>query len=238
MNNYQNAKLDSNKLVVTESKNNPESIAKVPTFATTISKLEEINQALDRYRIDQEKDLTGITADKMASFEDLIDFTIEFSGAVYSYAAEKRDHALMSVVNFKPSIIGGMTQSDVVNTAGIVLKASKKLSANDLAQEGISAEDITSFETLIDYFKSIKTSNREAVIDRSSVTSKINDLFEEANSLVKNKLDRLAVQFKRKDPDFYLKYKAARNVNYPTANKKVDADAVADETIVENAEVQ
>jgi hypothetical protein len=60
---------------------------------------------------------------------------------------------------------------------------------------------------------------REAVIDRSGVTERLRKLFDEGNSLVRDTLDRLAVQFKRKDPEFYMKYKAARLVNYRRATK-------------------
>jgi len=42
MNKYQNAKLDSLKLIVKESKNNPESIAKVPKFGVVINRIDQM----------------------------------------------------------------------------------------------------------------------------------------------------------------------------------------------------
>ncbi len=115
-----------------------------------------------------------------------------------------------------------MNQSKVVAVAGIVLNETLKVPAADLAKESITAKGIRDYKQLILHFKEIKSSKHEAVIDRSGTTEKINELFKEASSLLKGKLDRLAVQFKRKDPAFYLKYKAARKVKYHYAQKKTE----------------
>jgi hypothetical protein len=220
MNKYQSARLDSLNLIVKESSNNPESITLVPKFGTVINQLQDICTELGEHRVDQEKDLTGITTNKDVALENLADSCIEIAGAVHSYAYDKQDHALMEKVNYKSAEIEKMTQAEVVAAAGIILEEALKIPVTDLANEGITAKEITDFKELISYFKSIKSSNREAVIDRSGTTEKINELFREASSLIKNKLDRLALQFKRKDPEFYLKYKAARVVLYRAAPKK------------------
>ena len=223
MNKYQLARHDSLKLTVKESRSNPKSIAKVPKFSIVINRVDEICNEIDSCQIDQEKDLTGITTDKIIALENLADTTVEIAGAVYSYAHDKNDNALMARVNYKPTIIEKMSQSELIVAAGIVLEEALKVNQADLANEGISAEELTTYKELISFFKEIKSSKHEAVIDRSGTTEKLNKLFKEASSLVKDKLDRLAVQFKRKDPEFYLKYKAARTIHYRTAAKKEPA---------------
>jgi len=225
MNKYQTARLDSLNLIVKESNNNPDSIALVPNFGIVINRIGAICTDIESCQVIQEKDLTGITADKEVDFENLTDTTVEISGAVYSYAHDMKDNTMMAKVNLKSKAIERMTQSEVVAVAGITLEEALKVPAADLANEGISAAEMTDFKQLISHFKSIKSSKREAVIDRSGTTEKITKLFKEASSLLNNKLDRLAAQFKRKDPEFYLKYKAARSVQYRAAQKKV-AEAV------------
>jgi hypothetical protein len=226
MNKYQNARLDSLKLIVKESKNNPNAIALVPTFGVVISLIETICAEIEKRQVDQGKDLTGITTDKDVAFENLTDSTVEIAGASYSWAHDQKDNALMAKVNYKATSIDKMTQSEVVGVAGIVLEEALKIPADGLANEGISPEEMAAFQQLIDHFKEIKSSKQEAVIDRSGTTENMGGLFKEASSLLKNKLDRLALQFKRKDPEFYLKYKAARSVHIRAAQKKV-ADTVA-----------
>ncbi|MBW8331473.1 MAG: hypothetical protein K0M40_05620 [Prolixibacteraceae bacterium] len=221
MNKYQTARLDSLNLIVKESNNNPASIALVPNFGIAINRMETICNELGELHVSQEKDLTGITADKEVDFENLIDTTVDISGAVYSYAHDMKDNTLMAKVNLKTKAIERMTQSEVVAVAGITLEEALKVPAEDLANEGISATEMSDYQELISHFSSIKSSKREAVIDRSGTTEKISKLFKEASSLLNNKLDRLATQFKRKDPEFYLKYKAARSVQYRANRKKV-----------------
>jgi hypothetical protein len=228
MNKYQTAKHDSLKLIVKESKNNPESVAKVPKFGIVVNRIEEICNEIEPHQIEQEKNLTGITVDKDIIVENLTDSTVEISGAVYSYAHDINDNALMARVNYKSTRLESMSQSKLVAVAGVVLEEALKIPTTDLANEGISGEDLTAYQELIARFSVVKSSKKEAVIDRSGTTEKLNNLFKEASSLLKDKLDRLAVQFKRKDPEFYLKYKAARVVHYRSAAKK-ETDAVVNE---------
>jgi hypothetical protein len=224
MNKYQTARLDSLNLIVKESRNNPESIARVPIFGIIIDQIATICTNLEADQVEQEKNLTGITTNKDVALDDLTDSTIEIAGAVYSYAHDKQDNALMMKVNYKSTAVEKMTQSEVVAAAGIILEEALKIPAEDLNNEGITPEELSAYSELISFFKNIKSSKREAVIDRSGTTEKINELFKEAITLVKEKLDRLAVQFKRKDPEFYLKYKAARTVQYRSATKKGTED--------------
>lgn len=220
MNKHQTSKLDSLKLIVKESKNNPESIAKVPKFGVIINRLEQICSEVDTYQIEQEKNLTGITTDKDMALEKLSDSSIEIAGAIYSYAHDGKNHELMAKVNYKSTRIKNMSQSDLLAIAGIILEEALKISSIDLANEGISAEDLTVYQEMIARFSAVKSSKQEAIIDRSGTTEKLNHLFMEASSLIKDKLDRLAMQFKRKDPEFYLKYRAARVVHYRSVAKK------------------
>ena len=58
MNKYQTAKIDSLKLIVKESGNNPESIAKVPKFGIIVNRIDEICNEIEPHRIEQEKNLS------------------------------------------------------------------------------------------------------------------------------------------------------------------------------------
>ncbi len=65
------------------------------------------------------------------------------------------------------------------------------------------------------------------MIDRSGITNKLRDLFIEAQSIKSNILDKLAPQYKLKNPKFYRRYKAARTVSYrnnTTNGKGIEAN--------------
>ena len=82
MNSYQISRQASYKLIVTEAKNNPGSIALIPTFAKGITRLEEITTEIDSLSVQQSKNITGITDDKNTQLEDVMGFIIDVAGAV------------------------------------------------------------------------------------------------------------------------------------------------------------
>jgi len=232
MNKYQSAKQDSNKLVVKEARNNPASVNLIPKFASAIDKLESITIEIDEIRVQQEKDLKGVTTDKLFTMGNLIDYLVDIAGAIYAYALDKNDNALMSKVNFTASEVEKMSQSEIITAAKIVNEEAGKVAASDMTDHGISADELKEFGELNDYFQVIKSSTREAIIDRSGSTEKLRKLFIEARKLVKGTLDRLAMQYKRKDPDFYLKYRAARIIIYNRPQKEKAADNGATNKLV------
>lgn len=212
MNSYQISRQASYKLIVTEAKNNPGTISLIPTFAKGITRLEEITIEIDSLSVQQSKDITGITDDKNAQLEDVMDFIIDVAGAVHSYAIGKGDKILQAKVNFKVTRIDKMKQAEVIDAAGVVLEEARKIPAEALADEGITAEEMTQFAAAYTLLKGSVGSKREAVIDHTGYTDRLAELFTEAADLKKNTLDRLATQFMRKAPEFYNKYKAAATV--------------------------
>jgi hypothetical protein len=225
MNSYQISRQASNKLIVVEAKNNPEIIALIPAFAKGITRLDEITTEIDGLSVQQSKNITGITDDKKAQLEEVIGFTIDVAGAVHSYAIDKGDKILQAKVNYKTSRIDKMKQAEIIDAAAVVLEEAGKISAEALANEGITAEEMTQFATVYNHLKNSTGGKREAVIERTSYTDRLAELFTEAADLKKNTLDRLATQFMRKAPDFYNKYKAAANVIHRHTTKTAAPDA-------------
>jgi hypothetical protein len=224
MDKYQTARLTSYKVVVNEGNNNQQSVALIPKFAAGMKELETKVTELEQLRKEQEKDTTGITTDKNHSLERLIDATLDVSGAMYSYYGEKKNYELRAAINYKVSTINKMDQEEIIAAAGIVLDEAMKLSAEDLANEGITAEELKEFQDEYQYFKVRKDAKRGAVIETSSSTKRIEALLKEANELLKGTLDRLSSQYKRKDNDFYKKYWSARNIIYSRTKKEEDAE--------------
>ena len=218
MNDYQKAKLTSHKLIVIEARQYPNEVSLIPTFATGINRLETISNQIDVLSVQQTKNITGVTDDKNAVMEDVIDYMIELSGAVHSYAVSTNNQTLKAKVNYKESTIERMSQPDLITAAAIVIQEAEKIGPA-LASEGISTTELNEFRTAFDKFKETSSEPREAIIDRTGYTQQLADLFSEASDLKKNTLDRLAIQFKRKAPEFYAKYKSASMVIYKRRSK-------------------
>jgi len=218
MNEVQTIQHASNKLIVKEATNDPESLAMVPNFNKAIVRLDEINSEVDSLWIQQEKDLGGVKTDKDKTVFSLADYVIELTGAVYSHAYQAGNATLMSSVSYKTSQIKQMAPADLLTVAGVVLGEAQNLPAEELMQTGISPEDLSTVQNLIAELKVVHTEPKEAIIDRSGITRRLSVLFVESGAIVKKTLDKLAPQYKRKAPEFYRRYQAARGTRYKGRN--------------------
>lgn len=224
MNNFQTAKQTSFKLILLEAKNNQKTVSLIPSFETGIGRLETISNNIDLLSIQQAKNITGVAEDKNALLDDISAFIVDVAGAIHSFAIGKGDKTLQAKVNYKEPALTKMPQADILKAAAIVLEEADKLAPEDLANEGITAEEMTEFKATYAQASGATTNTREAIIDRSSITHQLANLFAEGSDLKKNVLDRLASQFQRKDPEFYKKYKAAATVIYKRSAKTPTAE--------------
>lgn len=214
MNETQTIQHASNKLMVKEATNDPASLVLVPNFNNGINRLSEINSEVDALGIQQEKDLTGVKTDKDKTVFSLTDYVIELIGAVHSHAYQTGNATLMNRVSYKTSKIKQMASVDLLTVAGVVLEEAQCMPAEVLMGVGFSPEDLAIVQNLITELKEVNTGPKEAIIDRSGVTERLRILFAESSGIVKNTLDKLAPQYKRKAPEFYRRYKAARGTRY------------------------
>jgi hypothetical protein len=220
MTDYQNARQTSLTLIVKEGKNFPEAISLIPKFERDLKRIEVISSKITEIGIQQAKDIKGVKTDKDLLIEHLIDSLSDMSGAIHSFAEEKGDKALQTRVHYTDSIIDRMSLADFTKAIGIVIEEADKIAPEELADEGITAAELAEFKA--DYAKLMSTSTdtREAIIDRSSYTQQLEDLFDEAATIKKQTLDKLVRQFQRKAPEFYQKYMAASTVIYKRSAKK------------------
>ena len=225
MNSYQKAKLNSYRLIVIEKKSYPEIVATIPYFSQGVDRLSTLISEIELQSANQDKDLTGITEDKNELADQVVDYLIEVSGAVHSYAELNGNKALQSLVNYKPTKVVRLDQHDLITAADIILNEAQKIP--ELSNAGISPEELNEFSEVLTRLKDSTTNRREAGIEQSGSTKRIAELFSQGEDIKKNTLDRLAPQFQRKAPEFYNKYKTAANVIYRRGGKKKDTDTEA-----------
>jgi len=147
---------------------------------------------------------------------------VDVSGAIHSYAIFKNDKTLGAKVNYKEWTVNRMSLTDLLDACAIVLEEASKIAPQELALEGITAAEVAELTSDYTQLNAGKSNTRGAIIDRTTYTQQIADLFTQASDLKKNTLDRLATQFQRKSPEFYQKYKAASNVIFKRSAKAAD----------------
>lgn len=223
----QEEQLSSDKLVVKTAEENPDSIKLIPAFEAAIQKLKLIIGEVEKLRMLQDKDISGVTEHKHFTIDQLNERTLEVSGATFAYAEDQGDTVLKKLVDVKKDELNHKTPGEIVSVANTILTEAKKVVAADLTKHGISPAELKEFEDMVTYFNGISESPRESIIDRSGATKRIGELFKQSSALRKNTLDKLARQFKRKDPAYYLKYKGSRKIIHHGGNTAATPDTTA-----------
>lgn len=224
MNKYQIAKHQSNQLVVTEAKSNQASVDMIPSFAKGIDALDEINADIEKVKVQQFQNIKGISTEKDNQISELIALVIDVSGAILSYATRTKNSVLKEKCNYTVTTIGKMSFVQLTSMGSIVLEQARLLPEDVFAEEGITIVDVDALETILNAVKASKLLPRVAIIDRLGHTDNLASLLAKAQAIIII-LDRLATQFKRKDPTFYLKYKAARTVSVNSPHKATEKTA-------------
>jgi CRISPR/Cas system-associated endonuclease Cas3-HD len=173
-------------------------VATIPYFEQGVDRLAALLPEIELLSVTQDKDLTGITQDKNELADQVIDYLIEVSGAVHSYAEQNGNKALQSLVNYKSAKVVRLDQHDLITAGDIVLNEAQKIP--ELSNAGISPQELNEFNEALTRLKSSTSNRREAGIEQSGSTKRIAELFSRAEDIKKNTLDRLAPQFQRKAP--------------------------------------
>lgn len=224
----QKNRLSSYKLMIKVAEDEKETVDTIQYFAEGIVDLKVIVSEIDEKSVSQNKDLSGITVEKNYYLTNCKELLNIFSGALSTYATKKADKVLLKLVDYSKAKINKYDQQDLVKVCRAVLAEVHKLPAGELASAGITAEDIAEFETSTNCLDDKKDTRKGAIIEQKSDNKQILQLFDKAQELKVNVLDRLAPQFERKHPVFYSKYKDAATVHYKHNNKKDDSESNAD----------
>lgn len=181
----------------------------LPAFVTAFSEFQTTIAEIDTQRQIQEGKTTGITQNKQKEEDEMIQATIEMAAAVYAYASKIGDNELKQKVNYTPS--------DLRNSRDTILKDICQTIHNEaaniidhLADYGKTPTDLTNLQKEINDFADILAKPRTAIGTRATATSKLIELFQQADDLLKNQLDKLVVNFQTTNPIFYNKYQNAR----------------------------
>ena len=172
----------------------------------------------------------GATAAKKLAGIALNIAACEVKGAVASYASDSGDAQLAAQVAYGNVEVTKGNPGDVVaRCRNIHDAATANLAA--LAKYGITAAKLTALEQKIAAFDTLKVAPRDSVIVRRAARAMREKLVRSAGATLRNKLDRLVVQFKAANPTFYEEYFAARVVvdmrNSHATNTDVQATAPA-----------
>jgi hypothetical protein len=197
-----------------------------PAFADAVARAktgkDEINTSADA----QQTPTGGITDDKADARNDLEEKTLEIADQISAFAAKNGDNDLGAKVEMTKSSLDKMIESDLEQTAERVANlANDNIAA--LAAFDVTAADVTALTTARTKFVGMKTSPRQAAVDRKTQTVSLPQRIAKVRSIFRNEIDKMVTKKKNANPDFFSGYFTARIIVNRAATRPAKTPAPA-----------
>jgi len=192
----------------------------IPALARFITDFKSLlNQIKLALKI-QQGSTTGVRQLKLKEEIEMIEACVQVAGAMFVYAQVNKLPNLQAKCDISPTQLQRMPDSQLYVACLNIYEEAVKLGDN-LSDYGKSAEQVSDLKKEIDDFAALIATPRSAIVTRSQATAELKRLIDEANDLLKNKIDKLMGVLKALHPKVYNTYKAARVIVDLRASKKV-----------------
>lgn len=183
----------------------------IPIYLSTKNNLDELIQRMGEVNEKTLSNSKAITANKAVTLNNLIGKTLTVSGIMQAYAAITGNLKLAGKVALTKTDITKIKETDVEAVIAPVIKQARKNLSN-LADYGLTEDMIVELETSLDDFNVLIGQPRTVRNQAFAAMTLLDELFDAANDVVKNKLDKLMMRFKFTNTLFYSEYERARSI--------------------------
>jgi hypothetical protein len=159
----------------------------------------------------QETPTIGEAEKKVLTRHDFEDEILRIAGQLSALAAAKPDPSLAAQVEFTLPQLDKLADDSLEETGKRISGlATANLAA--LADYGITQADVTALDDLTAQFHGVKAAPRTAIASRSGQTKTMPPAVKSTTSILRNRLDKQMLMFKKTNPEFYAGYLSARVV--------------------------
>jgi len=214
MNTKQEAKLNMYRATEKHRDDNAAIIASTVAFQNAFNNFKTKIAAIVSTTQQKDLALTGITVDKSSSKQTLCQLTADIAGIIYAFASATANNTLKQEVNFSYTALLKTKDDQLApRCQNIHDKAVANLA--DLSDYGIKSATLTTLQTAINNYSAEAPKPRTAATQRKTMTINLNNLFKEADAILRNQMDKLVVTFKTANPDFVQTYESNRIIIDP-----------------------
>ena len=191
------------------------------TPATAVPGLKQASDALGvilsslEVQAQHQKALSGASLEKAAALQGLGDLAHEIANAVRACAVATGNQDLAGQVAFSRADWARGAEKVIIGRAQNLHVTASSVVAS-LAEYGVTPTKLADLQSRTDAFREVHPAPRQNVAASSAATKEIKALLQEATVLLKERIDRLMVQFKTTAPEFYNAFHTARVVVGPS----------------------
>lgn len=170
-------------------------------------KIPQIKAASDQLLVE------GIAMETFKSFDriELEEIAFYFMGKILAFAKEIKNNKLYNEITDKRTHLSSITDLELISVCSSVAN----ILTNNLQQLGnydVSTASITDLQHLTSSFSFGLNRVKSSHAKRKSAEENLKKLFRDTDEILKEKLDSYIELFKNGNHDFYMLYKAAREV--------------------------
>ena len=183
----------------------------IPGFANVVttffSKIALIQATENR----QQRTTKGVTTNKKNKKLLLIEKALVVAGGILSVAQDTNDSELFELVNFTASELEHLGDTLLLDRVTLILDTGNANAATILPK-GITAVILGELQTMLTEYETVVVSPRDLIVDKKTATAQLKVMFLDTDALLKDNLDRLMMQFKTSNNEFFRKYFNGREI--------------------------
>jgi hypothetical protein len=200
--------------------------AGLSAFSTAFEKFENLLESIDRAANDKEYSGAGAFMIRDASEETLMNILVEVASAVFLYAGKAKLADVKSIAGLKRADFERMSLAELGQKAKSISELATRYVAH-LAVYGADVNKLTKLNAALTKFQNSTVACNTGIMGQA-VT--LRDLFQETDSMLSERLDKMVETLKRKHLEFYLEYQTARVIR-DVGSSRVKAESVVVEMV-------
>ncbi|MFA6978189.1 MAG: hypothetical protein WC209_02610 [Ignavibacteriaceae bacterium] len=183
----------------------------IPVFEETITGLHEKIEAIKATDIEFTNATSGKTSVVHVKEDEVMKAFLPVKSALYDYAVKEKDEELKSLAGISESKLKRLRDSERRLKIKSIYDTAVLNTAN-LQAYGITAETLSALGGKITALENSAANKTTGHTNKSALRTKLDDLFESTDELIKERLDNQVELLREKETAFYNQYFAARVV--------------------------
>lgn len=180
-------------------------------FATRLGEFKDAIAAILEKEENRNNATAGMTADKKAKREDMIEDAAVIAAKLKVLGADTNDERLVQLADYNRTDLKKLRDTQLLPVVTGIMNTADANAAG-LAAYGVTAAMIASLGTKASAYNTALGSKEVSFSVKGAAYTTLLSLFDTADDILKNKLDNLMEGFKKDDNEFYNQYKAAREI--------------------------
>jgi len=189
-------------------------VGTVPAFSTALNSFNVKVSAIMAAARQEDLVTKGITIDKSQARKTLCQLTADIAAPVFAYASATSNNQLKQEVNFSYSDLY-KTKDDILVPRCQNIKDLAAQNIRAMAAYGLTEASLNALQTEIDNYQAKVPTPRNSAAQKKTIRANIKNLFKEADTVLKEQMDKTLAGFKATNPDFVSTYKANRVIIDP-----------------------